>query len=230
MLAMLDRATEDALYARFRAFFLAAEEERRWNLWEDVPWDRANPAASDDLAGAVVAAMDRELHLPEASAKILYTLRSSRGRAWFVTRWSYEEGKHLLVLGEWLVRSGKRSDQDLREHADRLLAGRDWQLAAGDPPGVMAQALLWELEEIERHRALRARAEAEGDGALVFVADKILADEHVHREFLRDALGIMARSAPEAVAQSARRVAAAPEAGPWGAALLADLDITAPGL
>jgi hypothetical protein len=38
--AMLEPATEDALYQLFRQFFEQAERERRWNLWPTYPGNR----------------------------------------------------------------------------------------------------------------------------------------------------------------------------------------------
>jgi hypothetical protein len=32
-------------------------------------------------------------------------VRGSRGRAWFHANWGYEESKHSMALGDWLLRS-----------------------------------------------------------------------------------------------------------------------------
>jgi acyl-[acyl-carrier-protein] desaturase len=212
-MAMLDRATEDALYAHFTAFFRRAEEERRWNLWNDVPWDQVNPAASAPLTEAVEAAYAEELFLPDYAARMIRLLRSSRGRVWFLTRWTYEEGKHILALGEWLVRAGKRSDDALKELADRLLAEGEWKPAFPDPLSAIAQAMGRERGEIERYRGLLARATAEGDGALVSVLKQMLADEEEHLAFFRDALQLIRERHPGVVEEALSRVGALPTAG-----------------
>lgn len=206
MLAMLDRATEDTLYARFRDFFLTAEEGRRWNLWQDVPWEAVNPAVSADLIEAALAAYGAEAFLPDQCGKTLHMLRSSRGRAWFVTRWSYEEGKHLIALGEWLVRSGQRTDEQVKEYADALLGETEWQPAIPEPVPLMVETLLREYDEAERYHELRAHAEREKDGALVTICGQLLSDEGNHAAFFRDALLIIAERSPALVADGARRI------------------------
>jgi acyl-[acyl-carrier-protein] desaturase len=223
--AMRDRVTEDALYARFRAFFLTAEVSRRWNLWTDVPWEGVKRDAGAALTDAVEAAYLEELLLPDVSAQTTRALRSSRGRAWFVTHWSYEEGKHLLALGEWFLQTGKRTDEMLKDLSDRALGDRPRELPFGDPLAVMADALVREYAEIQRYQRLRQAALAEPDPALVALCDRVLADEEAHREFFRDALHTIAERDAAAVAEAAARVAAAPHAAPYAKLLHADLRI-----
>lgn len=222
-LAMLDRATEDALYAHFGAYFRRAEEERRWNLWGDVPWDQAKPAPGDDLVQAVEAAYAQELFLPDYSAKLIHLLRSSRGRAWFLTRWTYEEGKHLLALGEWLMRSGARTNDELESFSDRVLAQDEWQLASPDPTTALAQVLAREHEEVARYQKLLVRAETAGDGALVAVITKLLGDEQAHRHFFRDALRLIEERHPILVQTAASTLAGLFAAEPFVPGLLSDL-------
>ena len=222
---MLDRATEDALYTMFGAFFHTAEEERRWNLWSDVPWDAVNPVASDTLVDAVFAAFDDELFLPDYVGKLVHLLRSSRGRAWFLTRWSYEEGKHLLALNEWLLRSGRRSEAEMKKYADDLLSAEEWELPFTDPAAMMVWALMREYAEGERYSRLRAAAESEAEGALVSVLDFILRDETAQQDFLRDALLLIKERHAPLVDDATRRVAASEEGAPFAERLLADLEI-----
>lgn len=224
---MLDRATEDALYAHFTDYFRRAEEKRRWNLWSDVPWEAANPDASDALTQAVESAYAEELLLPDFSAHLIHRLRGSRGRAWFLTRWSYEEGKHLLALAEWLQQTGKRTNDELKEFSERLLGEREWRLAFDDPLCAMAEALLREHAEIARYTHLLSLAQAAGDAALVAVVEQFLADEEEHRVFFRDALRLIGEHLPEgSVEEAVRRVAALPSAEGLAPALLGDLGLS----
>lgn len=207
MTAMMGPAIEGALYDHFTAFFRQAEENRRWDLWNDVPWDAANPNLSDDLTEAVEAAYAEELFLPDWSAQLIRLLRGSRGRAWFLTRWSYEEGKHLLALREWLLRSGKRDDEVLKGFSDRLLSEGQWRLPHREPITAMVQALVREHAEIERYRALLACTEAEGDAALAAVLRQFLRDEQAHQAFFRDALLLIREHDAAGVTEAVERVA-----------------------
>jgi acyl-[acyl-carrier-protein] desaturase len=225
--AMLDRATEDALYAHFTDYFRRAEEKRRWNLWNDVPWEAVNPGASDDLTDAVEAAYAEELLLPDYSEQLIHRLRGSRGRAWFLTRWSYEEGKHLLVLAEWLMRSGKRTDDQLKESSYQVLGERSWRLSFEDPIAAMAETLLREHQEIVRYERLLPRAHAEHDGALSAVLHQLLSDEMEHRAFFRDALLLLKERLPDRqVEEGVRRVAELPAAERFASTLLRDVGLT----
>lgn len=227
--ARMDRPTEDKLYKLFRDYFQSAEVDRTWNLWMDFDWDTVTTNPSPALVGAVTRAYHDELFLPDYSARALYHLRSSRGRAWFITRWTYEEGKHLLVLSEWLVRCGAYTNDQLRAQSDDLLLRYAWEPPYEDAPAVLADFLLWELKERDCYCALRKQAEAEGETLLAAVVNHILRDEDAHREFLKQSLAIIAETYPAKVADAARRIAASDASGDdgpnFGNALLAELDV-----
>lgn len=223
--ARLDEATEERLLRLFRDFFQKAEDTRRWNLWSDIAWDAVSTSPPRELAESVLAAYREDLFMPDYSAAALHYLRASRGRAWFLARWSYEEGKHLLALGEWLTRSGTLADSDLRDLSNALLSSYEWQPAYTDAPFVFADALLWEMQEIERFRTMRKAAEDSHDTALLEVTRHILADEEAHRDFFRFALAIVAERYPEMVEEAVNRAAQAHESPQAGRTLLALLDI-----
>lgn len=222
--ARLDRLTEEALYTLYRAYFKTAEDERRWNVWEDIPWDAVKVSPSPELIAAVMAIYREDLFLPDFSAKSLHILRSSRGRAWFITRWSYEESKHLIALTDWLVRAGVFTDDELKQYADDLLTRHQWEPPFNDGTAVLWDALLWETREIERYRHLMAQAKDADDAALVSVIEHLLADEQAHRGFFRDSIRIIAERHRENVAEAAQRVAGAQEFEGGAAGLLALLD------
>lgn len=221
--ARLDRPAEDPLYRLYRSYFQTAEETRRWNLWEDIPWDQVRTDPPSELVEAVLAVYREDVFLPDYSARALHVLRSSRGRAWFLTRWSYEEGKHLLALTEWLIKSGARTDAELKQLSNGLLAQYTWEPPFNDGAAVFADSLLWELRELEQGRALRLQAQKAEDPALVAVLDYILADEEAHLDFFRAALSIIAREQKEAVEDAVRRIAEVQEFPGGAPALLAAL-------
>jgi acyl-[acyl-carrier-protein] desaturase len=210
--ARVDPDTERALYRHYRAYFEDAESHRTWNLWNvlDASVSPAEPPARA-LVEAVFAAYRHELFLPDYAARTLSILRSSRGRAWFWTRWSYEEGKHLLALSEWLLRREVTTDSALRALSDELLETETWLPPDGDGSVVLADALLYEFAEIERAQAILSLAEATGENALVAVMRRIVADETAHRDFLAEALRILSRGNPEPTARALQTLAASHE-------------------
>ncbi len=217
---MLDPRTEGELYRLYRTYFQKAETERRWNLWDDTPWDLATTTPSEALAEAALASYREDVFLPDYSAKALHILRSSRGRGWFLTRWAYEEGKHLIALSEWLTRAGVRTDAEMRDLTETILAAYAWRPELDDPLAVLADSLAWEANEIARFAALKTLAQAENDGALAAICDRILADEEAHQAFFREALQIIGAAYPDAVADAVRRIAALQDDPASGAALL----------
>src|SRR5262245_26318311 len=118
---------EGALWRLYRDFFDHAERHRRWSLRHDITWDQCNPRLDPLIGDMVESCYAVELHLPDYLAKILPVLRPSRGRVWFYANWGYEEAKHALALGDWLLRSGQRSDAQLRDLEDRVF-DRGWSL------------------------------------------------------------------------------------------------------
>jgi hypothetical protein len=205
--ARLDRATEDRLYRMYRAYFQRAEEERRWVIWSDVPWDQTSTKPSPELVEMVWRAYQDDAFLPDYSARAMQVLRASRGRAWFLTRWAYEEGKHLLGINEWLVRCGAFTNLELRDASETLMHHFRWEPEYIDGVALFVEFLAWELKEVERGQAIKARAEAEGEVALTALMERVLIDEEDHRAFFIDSLKLIAETYPDQVADAARKVA-----------------------
>ena len=209
--ARLDRPTEDALYRCFKEFFREAEEGRRWNLWGDVNWEAVGENPPLPLVAAMLDAYREFLFLPDYSARVLHLLRASRGRAWFLTRWSYEEGKHLLVLAEWLMRCGAYSSDELRIISDAHLLTYQWEPPHDDGIALFADGFVWETRAIERFTALRQSAEDAGDIPLTTALDFVLRDETAHRDFYREVIGIIAQRYAAEVTDAVARAASAAE-------------------
>lgn len=176
---------EDRFYELYREYFRHAENGRRWNVERDIPWDQCNPRTSDKVAQAVEAFMAVEMYLPDYTSKILHLVRHSRGRAWFQANWGYEESKHSMALEEWLVRSGKRTEQQVRDYANELLQ-REWDLPFDTPRQMIIYTTLQELSTQLNYRKLLTLARAEGDEALVTTLGFISRDEAAHFKFFKD--------------------------------------------
>src|SRR5262252_8499910 len=104
---------EPAMWRLYRDFFDQAEKKRRWSIRDDIPWDQCNRNLDPAIADVVESFCAIELYLPDYTSKILPVVRPSRGRTWFYANWGYEESKHSLVLADWLLKSGARSDEQL---------------------------------------------------------------------------------------------------------------------
>jgi len=194
----LDPDTERELYQLYRSYFREAESEGgRDRFWNDMDPTVEGPKPSADLAAAVLAAYRQDLYLPDYNTAALVRLRGSRGRAWFWTRWSYEESRHLLGMHEWIVARGVATQEELDQINDDLLAAGRWLPASDDAIYLFIDALLWELSEIERGEAILAQAN--GDNALVLLLDATLADERAQRDYFANALRLIQRSYPERV-------------------------------
>src|SRR5437588_10901274 len=118
-------ALEAKIYDLYRDFFNKAERRRRWNLESDIPWDQCNRNLDPAIADVVETFCSVELFLPDYVGKILPLIRGARGRAWFAANWVYEESKHSLALGDWLVRSGFRTEHDM-EKIQRYAVEHEW--------------------------------------------------------------------------------------------------------
>ncbi len=90
-------------YKLYRDFFDRAERKRRWTVAEDIPWDQVNPKLDPAVADVVEAFCTVEMYLPDYISKVMPLIRQNRGWAWFHANWGYEESKHSLALGDWLL-------------------------------------------------------------------------------------------------------------------------------
>lgn len=181
---------EQGFYDLYQAFFRHAEASRRWNIEKDIPWEKCNHEVSDTIAYLVESFCAVEMYLPDYTSKILHLGRRSRGRAWFQANWGYEESKHSLALEAWLVRSGKRTEQQVREYGDTLLQ-KEWDMPFDTPRQMMVYTTIQELATQVNYRRLQALAKVAGDEALVTALRYIGRDEAAHYGFFKDGVKLM---------------------------------------
>jgi acyl-[acyl-carrier-protein] desaturase len=128
-----------------REFFDHAEQKRRWNVTTDIPWGEVKRRAVDDeLVDILEAFYCTEMYLPDYTAQQLLLNRKNQGIAWFIANWGYEESKHSRVIEEWLVRSGRRTPQQMERLNEDLLANA-WQLPFETSRQMLVYTLLQEL-------------------------------------------------------------------------------------
>ena len=122
-----DSRLASKVYKLYAEFFDKAEQERRWNPYRDIPWDRVNRDATEELALCAETFFAVESYLPDYVAQGINIVRESFGQTWFSANWGYEESKHSIALMEYLMRSGKRTEEQMFDFHDQL-KGLKWEL------------------------------------------------------------------------------------------------------
>ena len=157
---------ELTFWALYRDFFDKAEKKRRWSIRDDIPWDQCNRHLDPAIADVVESFCAIELYLPDYTSKILPVVRSSRGRAWFYANWGYEESKHSLALGDWLLRGGHRTEGQLQD-MDNSVFEREWSLKYNDPLASVVYTMVQEVATRVNYRNLRKVAGVYKEGKAV---------------------------------------------------------------
>jgi len=176
---------ENRFYDLYLEYFHKAEEHRRWNLKNDIPWQQITANPKPEIAKVIQAYMAVEMYLPDYTSKILHLIRASRGRAWFQANWGYEESKHSLALEMWLTKSGAMSQEEVFEFQEQVLAS-EWRLPFDTPLEMILYTTLQEFATSLNYRGLRKHAQESGDAALDKVLQLLSRDETGHFEFFRN--------------------------------------------
>jgi acyl-[acyl-carrier-protein] desaturase len=175
---------EEAYYQLFREFFDRAERKRRWSLRDDIPWDKVNPRVNPAIADVLETFCLVEMFLPDYIVQAFPMLRRSRGRSWFHANWGYEEAKHSMAMGDWLVASGQRTEAHIRT-LETQVGNEEWHLPRDTPMGMVIYGMLQELATFLHYRNLRLHAQDENDPALVKLLQLISTDERCHHDFYK---------------------------------------------
>jgi acyl-[acyl-carrier-protein] desaturase len=177
---------EEAFYRLYREFFDRAERKRRWSIRDDIPWHQVSRNMAPAVANVVESFCAVELYLPDYITKALALplIRASRGRAWFHANWGYEEAKHSLALGDWLLRSGLRSEEQMADLEGQVF-DHAWELPRDSPMGMILYGMTQELATWLNYRNLRHRVDEFGDPALSRLLGYIAVDERCHHDFYK---------------------------------------------
>ena len=77
-------ALREKMYRAYLEFFEVAETKRRWNMFNDVPWEALDSSISGEQKAARIEVFcAEELYLPDYSAGGVELTRSMFGAAWF---------------------------------------------------------------------------------------------------------------------------------------------------
>jgi acyl-[acyl-carrier-protein] desaturase len=173
---------DEAVYRLYREFFDRAEKRRRWSLRDDIPWDQCNKNLNPAVADVVETFCAVELYLPDYVGQYLPLNRSFRGRAWFTLNWGYEESKHSLVLGDWLLRSGHRTEEQMAD-LEKEVFKHQWNLPLDNAWGMVCYSMVQELATFLHYRNLRRYVGEQGDPALYKLLGLVSVDERAHYDF-----------------------------------------------
>jgi acyl-[acyl-carrier-protein] desaturase len=178
---------EAGLYRLYREFFDKAERKRRWSLQEDIPWKACNPEIDPAVADVVESFLTVELYLPDYVANAMTKWRGSRASTWFYANWGYEESKHSLALGDWLLRSKLRTDEQMADLEGKVFQWQ-WQVPHDNPVAMLAYAMTQELATGLTYRNLQQRVSESRDPALSKLLGFLGVDEQAHHDFFRRAV------------------------------------------
>jgi acyl-[acyl-carrier-protein] desaturase len=197
---------EGALWRLFRDYFDKAERKRRWRVADDIPWDDCNPNLAPAVADVVESFCAIEMYLPDYISKILPVVRKSRGRVWFYANWGYEESKHSMALGDWLLKSKHRTDEYMADLDSRVFAN-EWNLPQDNHLGMLAYAMVQEQVTFLNYRNLRSRVKSMGgDPALDKLLGYVSIDEAAHHVFFKECFELFLKFDRPSALAALRRV------------------------
>jgi acyl-[acyl-carrier-protein] desaturase len=178
----------DRAYQIYLEFLETAENKRRWNIFNDVPWEKLDSAkATDQVGDRVEIFCTEEIYVPDYSSKALDLTRSMFGLAWFQTCWAAEESRHGLVFREYLTRSGLRSAEEF-EALETATFSREWQLPFRTIRQMTCYGALQEGATFTAYNIQRNQARDAGDEVLEAIFFHIARDEAAHAGFYRSML------------------------------------------
>ncbi len=183
---------EQAFDRLYRAYFHLAERRRRWSLADDIPWQCCNPDVDPAVADVVESFCAVELYLPDYLRTAMDLFRPSRAKTWFYANWGYEESKHSLALGDWLLRSGARTEEQMAD-LDSQVRARRWEQPHESPVGMLIYAAVQELATGLTYRNLKRHTAVREDVALSRLLRFLGVDEQAHHHFFLQAVRLYLR-------------------------------------
>ena len=183
---MISRPMMEKFHRAYMTFFENAERGRRWNVFNDIPWDKLEGAPKNEkLALCAETFCGVEMYLPDYILGHLELFRGNFARAWFAANWGYEESKHALALREYLKRSGHRTDTQLFDFEEKIL-GQKWTKPFETPRQMSVYGAVQEMTTFVIYKKQEKLCLAEGNEVLAQVYRLIARDEASHCRFYED--------------------------------------------
>ncbi len=180
---------KEKIYRAYLEFMEVAERQRRWNIFDDIPWDALDRSMnSEQKAVRVETFCAEELYVPDYTACGLVLTRDIFGLAWFAANWGYEESRHGLAFREYLLRSGMRTPAQM-EALENTLVSKTWQLPFMTRRQMACYGALQEAATYLAYKAQRDRARDEKDRTLETIFFLVGRDEAAHAGFYRRIVG-----------------------------------------
>ena len=88
-----------------------------------------------------------EMYLPDYLSKLIPQVRANRGRAWMLANWGYEESKHSMAFGDWLLRSRSRSDEQMAD-LEATVFCHEWQLPWDNGRAMVCYTMVQEVSHL----------------------------------------------------------------------------------
>lgn len=179
------------LYEEYKNFFARAERERRWNPFDDIPWDKLRKDVPEDLALCAETFCAVEMYLPDYVSEGLAVVRPYMGQLWFQANWGYEESKHALSLTEFLIRSGARTEEQMVDLQHRLWVGKRWTPLFRTGRQMTIYGAIQEQATFVFYCRQRERAKALDHETLRVIYDYIARDEIAHTHFYEGVIKVL---------------------------------------
>jgi acyl-[acyl-carrier-protein] desaturase len=193
------------IYRLYRDYFDRAEKKRRWSLRDAIPWHQSSAALDPAIADVVQTFCCVELYLPDYVSKLLPQVRGNRGRAWMLANWGYEESKHSMAFGDWLLRSRMRSEEQMAD-IEREVFAHEWDLPYDNAKAMVCYTMVQELATSLHYYRLREIVGETGDPALYRVLTLVGMDERAHYDFFRKVVQIYLEDDRPGTLEQLRRV------------------------
>ena len=185
-----DTAKQERLYNMYKTFFDKAENERRWNPLRDVPYDKIKKDAPETLITVAETFCCVESFLPDNVYKGINIVRPYFGQAWFSANWAYEESKHSLALMEYLMRSGRRTPEQMFTLQSKLME-LDWELPFKTARQMTIYGCFQEQATFVIYVKQEQRAKELGDECLSTIFRLNARDEIAHCRFYEDVVRVL---------------------------------------
>jgi acyl-[acyl-carrier-protein] desaturase len=181
----------------YKTFFDKAEQERRWNPLRDVPYDKINAEVPDALVTVAETFCCVESFLPDYVSSGINIVRPYFGQAWFSANWAYEESKHSVALMEYLLRSGRRTEEQMFDLQARLMDTK-WVMPFSTARQMTIYGCFQEMATFVIYVKQEQAAKTHGDECLAAIFRLNARDEIAHCRFYEDVVKVLLEEDREA--------------------------------
>ena len=185
-----DTARQARLYEMYKTFFDKAEQERRWNPLRDVPYEKISKEAPESLVVVAETFCCVESFLPDYVASGINVVRPYFGQTWFAANWAYEESKHSVALMEYLLRSGRRSPEQMFDLQSQLMETK-WTMPFTTARQMTIYGCFQEMATFVIYVKQEISAKAHGDECLATIFRLNARDEIAHCRFYEDVVKVL---------------------------------------